>query len=64
MISIAQNIWYNLLFFHRNTTVHHRLIGWPSSGQIPDKCPMCSEIFPFTMTLTDRTVHINDHLPD
>ncbi|CAF1478509.1 unnamed protein product [Rotaria sp. Silwood1] len=49
---------------NKNFIVHHRFIRWPSSGQTIEKCPMCSEIFPLSMTMADRTVHINDHLPD
>ncbi|CAF2052381.1 unnamed protein product [Rotaria magnacalcarata] len=49
---------------NKNLSMHHRLAGWPSSGQVNDKCPMCSQVFPFSMTMAERTVHINDHLPD
>ncbi|CAF3102684.1 unnamed protein product [Rotaria sp. Silwood2] len=49
---------------NKNSFVHHRFVGWSSSGQTIEKCPMCSEIFPLSMTMADRTVHINDHLPD
>ncbi|CAF1467720.1 unnamed protein product [Rotaria sordida] len=49
---------------NKNFSIRHRFVGWPSAGQTIEKCPMCSEIFPLSMTMADRTVHINDHLPD
>jgi len=52
------------MFFLRNFPVHQQFVGWSSSGEATKKCPMCSEIFPLSMTMTDRTVHINEHLPD
>jgi len=54
---------YSMHIFLRNLSVHQRFAGWSSSRQTTEKCPMCSEIFPLSMTMTDRTVHINDHLP-
>jgi hypothetical protein len=54
----------SMYVFFRSFSIHHQFAGWSSSGRLAEKCPMCSEIFPLSMTMTDRTVHINEHLPD
>lgn len=54
-----------ILFLLRNVSNNQRSTVWSSSKQSSSgKCPMCSEVFPLSMSMTERTVHINDHLPD
>ena len=42
-----------------NKTPRSEAIGTDKSI---DKCPICFMIFPSTMSATDRTMHVNEHL--